>query len=177
MKSISILLIEDNPADERLIKEMLKEIKSFDYTISSADTLKEGIEQIQTGSFEIILLDLNLPDSTGQQTFQKVLDCCKQIPIVLISEIDDEKLALKLINEGAQDYITKHSLTPALGKSIQYAIERKRTQEAMKIKINELENWNKRMSGRELRMVDLKKEVNELLVRLGEKEKYRKNEE
>jgi CheY-like chemotaxis protein len=125
MKTITILLIEDNTQDIRLIKEMLKEIRSFSYNLETAATLKEGCEQIQKNNFDIILLDLNLPDSAGQQTFQKVIDCCKEIPVVLVTGNEDQELSVKLIMEGAQDYITKQSLnsTP-LEKSILYSIER-----------------------------------------------------
>jgi PAS domain S-box-containing protein len=129
MKTISILLIEDNPPDLRLIEEMLKEISLFAFRLVSAITLKDSLKQIQKNKFDIILLDLNLPDSSGQQTFQKVFACNNNIPIVLVSGLNDEELSLKLINEGAQDYITKQSLTPTLlGKSIQYTIERKKNQ-------------------------------------------------
>ena len=125
MKTITILLIEDNTQDIRLINEMLKEIRSFNYNLETVATLKEGCEQIQKNNFDIILLDLNLPDSTGRQTFQKVIDCCKEIPVVLITGIEDEELSLKLIKEGAQDYLTKQNLNPdLLGKSILYSIER-----------------------------------------------------
>jgi len=125
MRSITILLIEDNPPDARLIREMLKDVSNFKSNLISTLTLKEGCEQIQKNNFDIILLDLNLPDSTGRQTFQKVIDCCKEIPVVLLTGIEDEKLSLKLISEGAQDYITKQSLNPyLLGKSILYSIER-----------------------------------------------------
>ena len=125
MRTITILLIEDNPPDVRLIREMLKDISHFKSNLISVVTLKEGCEQIQKNNFDIILLDLNLPDSTGRQTFQKVIDCSKEIPVILITGIEDEELSLKLIKEGAQDYITKQSLNPdLLGKSILYSIER-----------------------------------------------------
>jgi PAS domain S-box-containing protein len=139
MKTITILLIEDNTQDKRLIKEMLKEIRSFNYNLVSAVTLKEGCEQIQRNNFDIILLDLNLPDSMGQQTFQKVIDCCKEIPVVLITGIEDEELSLKLIMEGAQDYIAKHSLNIAiLGKAILYSIERQTLLRNIKIQKAEI---------------------------------------
>ena len=125
MRAITILLIEDNPPDERLIREMLKDISHFKSNLISVVTLKDGCEQIQKNNFDIILLDLNLPDSTGRQTFQKVIDCSKEIPIILITGIKDEELPLKLIKKGAQDYLTKQSLNPdLLGKSILYSIER-----------------------------------------------------
>ena len=125
MRTITILLIEDNPPDVRLIREMLKDVSNFKSNLISVVTLKDGCEQIQKNNFDIILLDLNLPDSTGRQTFQKVIGCSKEIPVVLLTGIEDEKLSLKLISEGAQDYITKQSLNPyLLGKSILYSIER-----------------------------------------------------
>lgn len=124
MRPITILLIEDNPSDVRLIREMLKEISYFKSNLISMETLIEDCEQIQKNNFDIILLDLK-PDSTGRQTFQKVIDCSKEIPVILITGIEDEKLALKLIMEGAQDYIPKQNLNPVLlGKSILYSIER-----------------------------------------------------
>src|SRR5665647_2571584 len=107
MRAITILLIEDNPPDVRLIREMLKDVSNFKYNLISVLTLKEGCEQIQKNNFDIILLDLNLPDSIGRQTFQKVIGCSKEIPVVLLTGMEDEKLSLKLISEGAQDYITK----------------------------------------------------------------------
>ena len=124
MRAITILLIGDNPSDLRLIREMLKDISHFKSNPISVVTLKEGCEQIQKNNFDIILLDFK-PDNTGRQTFQKVIDCSKEIPVILITGIEDEKLALKLIMEGAQDYITKQSLnSDLLGKSILYSIER-----------------------------------------------------
>ena len=125
MRTITILLIEDNSLDVRLIREILKNMSNFKSNLLSVGTLKEGCEQIQKNNFDIILLDLNLPDSTGRQTFQKAIDCSKEIPIILITSIEDEKLSLELISEGAQDYITKQSLNPdLLVKSILYSIER-----------------------------------------------------
>lgn len=125
MRTITILLINDNPSDVRLISEMLKDISHFKSNLISVVTLKEGCEQIQKNNFDIILLDLNLPDSTGRQTFQKVIDCNNEIPVILITGMEDVKLSLKLMMEGAQDYITKQSLNPdLLVKSILYSIER-----------------------------------------------------
>ena len=125
MKNLNILLIEDNTLDARLIKEMLREITHFKSNLISVATLKGGSEQIQKNNFDIILLDLNLPDSSGQQTFQKIIDCSKELPVILITGNEDEELSLKLIMQGAQDYITKQNLNPVLlGKSIFYSIER-----------------------------------------------------
>jgi len=139
MKTITILLIEDNTQDIRLIKEMLKEIRYFNYNLVSAATLKDGVNKLQKNNFDVILLDLNLPDSIGQQTFQKVIDCCKEIPVVLITGNEDQELSVKLIMEGAQDHITKQSLNPALlEKSILYSIERQALLRNIKIQKAEI---------------------------------------
>jgi PAS domain S-box-containing protein len=144
MKTITILLIEDNTQDIRLINEMLKEIKSFSYKLITSATLKEGIEKIHKNKLDIILLDLNLPDSTGQHTFNKVIDFSKEIPIVLVTGNEDHELSLKLIMEGAQDYITKQSLNPSpLEKSILYSIERQALLSNIKLKNAQIESIEK----------------------------------
>ena len=92
----TILLIEDNPGDIRLIKDMLKEITSFNYKLIIAETLKDGCEQIKNNDLILILLDLNLPDSSGRQTFDNVLKFAKHIPIVLISDNDNSTSCIPL---------------------------------------------------------------------------------
>ncbi len=133
MKTITILLIEDNPSDVRIVKEMLKEINYFKVNFISVSSLKEGCDAFKKDKFDIILLDLNLPDSTGMQTFQKVIDCGIEIPVVLITGTEDEELTLNLIKEGAQDYLTKQNLNSyILGKSILYSIERKHNEKKLR---------------------------------------------
>ncbi|MEI6554389.1 MAG: response regulator [Paludibacter sp.] len=169
----TILLIEDNPGDSRLIKEMLNEITTNNYLIEVAETLKEGCEQIIKNNFVLILLDLNLPDSTGKATFDKVVICADNIPVVLVSGLQDEQLSLSLIKEGAQDYILKQELNAnTLYKTIQFAIERKKLLKEIIKKTHQWEALNSYFTGREMRMVELKKEVDELLVKLGKEKKY-----
>jgi len=169
----AILLIEDNPGDIRLVKEMLNDITSFKYQLISAETLKEGIEQIKRNDFILILLDLNLPDSSGKQTFDTVVDYAGNTPVVLVSGLQYVELSLALIKEGAQDYIIKPDLNSTLlEKTIQFAIERKKLISKIIKQRNDLEQLNSYFIDRELRMVDLKKEVNDLLKKLGEEKKY-----
>src|SRR5665648_549310 len=123
----TILLIEDNPGDIRLIKELLNEITFLNYQLIIAETLKEGCEEIKKNDLILILLDLNLPDSSGIKTFDTVMNFAEKIPVVLVSGMQDVELSLSLIKEGAQDYITKQDLNSTLlGKTIQFAIERKK---------------------------------------------------
>jgi len=136
----TILLIEDNPGDIRLMKEMFIDITSSDYRLICSESLKEGCEQIKNNDLILILLDLNLPDSTGKQTFDTVIKYAKGIPIVLVSELQDEELSLSFIKEGAQDYIVKNDLNRRLlEKTIQYAIIRKQAEEEIRKLNTELE--------------------------------------
>jgi PAS domain S-box-containing protein len=129
----TILLIEDNAGDIRLIKEMLKEITSINYKLISAETLKDGCGQFNNHHFILVLLDLNLPDSNGKQTFDTLMKFAGSIPVVLVSGLQDEELSLSLIKEGAQDYILKRELNSIiLGKTIQYALIRKKAEEELK---------------------------------------------
>jgi len=129
MNSISILIIEDNPQDIRLIREYLDEAHQFTYQLHTAGTLKESCELIDKNVFDIILLDLSLPDSTGYRTFTSILGRCGSTPLVLVSGYNDEELSVKLIKEGAQDYIAKNTLsTVLLEKTILYSIERRKAE-------------------------------------------------
>ena len=164
-----ILLIEDNPGDVRLIKEMLNEMVTFDYHLISADTLQEGCYQIKKHNVILILLDLNLPDSTGKDTFDTVMQYADQIPVVLVSGLFNVELSLSLIKEGAQDYIVKNDLnTNMLSRTIEFAIERKKLLSQLKAKTRELEQLNSYFVSRELKIIELNQEIKKLLGNAGE---------
>jgi len=127
--SIKILLIEDNPGDARLIRELLVEEKGGAFHLECVDRLSAGIERLTSGKVEVVLLDLGLPDSQGFDTFIKVHNSVPQIPIVILSGLTDETLAARAVREGAQDYLVKgHVDSNLLGRSLRYAIERKQAQ-------------------------------------------------
>jgi DNA-binding NarL/FixJ family response regulator len=124
-KPIKILLIEDNPGDARLVKELLKESSLINYDLIIEETLKKGIEQILANVFDIVLLDLNLSDSNGAHTFESVLYVFPQSTILLISSSEDAELSLKLIKMGAADYLYKSKLDVfSFERSIRHSIER-----------------------------------------------------
>ncbi len=126
---IKLLLIEDNPGDVRLVHESLSESKSVPIEWVFADHLKNAIEKLQTTPFDIVLLDLSLPDSQGLHTFSKLQTLVPNIPIVILTSTDDELLALEAVQKGAQDYLIKGQ-TPSdlLMRAIRYAIERHQLQ-------------------------------------------------
>jgi DNA-binding NtrC family response regulator len=126
MPFLKILLVEDSPADSRLLWEMLRDsgIKGR-FALDPAVTLKEAISQLSTKKFDLVLLDLMLPDSAGLDTFRAVHKACPDVPVVLLTGLSDENLAARAVREGAQDYLVKGQVDPAvLVRSMRYAVER-----------------------------------------------------
>lgn len=127
-ESVKVLLIEDNKPDARFISEMLKNIKP-NFKLHTANKLGDGLNLLKSGDFDVLLLDLNLPDSTGFETFEKVHAHEPKLPIVILSGLDDEELAIRAVRKGAQDYLIKGEATNRiLSRAISYAIERKTTE-------------------------------------------------
>jgi len=130
---INILLIEDNPGDVQLIKEMLTEGERGRFALECADRLSVGLERLLSNNIGIVLLDLGLPDSQGFDTFAKTQAQAPQMPIVVLSDLADEAMAMKTVHEGAQDYLVKGQLNSyALAHTIRYAIERKQAEEDLR---------------------------------------------
>ncbi|MFX1350318.1 MAG: winged helix-turn-helix transcriptional regulator, partial [Promethearchaeota archaeon] len=126
-KKLNILLIEDNSADIRLIEELLKTSADFKFDLESYPRLSDSLNKLKTKYFEIILLDLTLPDSDRESTLERVLSVTNTIPIIILTGLDDKEFALESLQKGAQDYLVKNELTgPGLIRSIIYAIERHR---------------------------------------------------
>src|SRR4030042_2528148 len=126
---IRVLVIEDNVGDVRLIREMLSEVAGVDFELVCVGRLSEGLECLDQRNFDVILLDLLLPDSRGLDSFSKTHSHAPEVPIVVLTGMDmeDESLAIKAVNEGAQDYLVKSDVDKTLlTRSLRYAIERKR---------------------------------------------------
>ena len=124
-----LLLVEDNPGDARLIREMLLDDPVHQFQTTEADTIKAAKELLDQEGFDIILLDLNLPDSQGENTFSSINNTYPDIPIVILTGKKDEQAAFSAIGLGAQDYLTKGTIhNGMLTRAILYAVERKRLQ-------------------------------------------------
>jgi signal transduction histidine kinase len=129
-KSIRALLIEDNIADSRLIREMLSESKEVSFDLKYVERLQAGLEQLGQGGIDVVLLDLGLPDSQGLETLDKTYALAPEVPIVVLTGLDDDTLGVKAVNRGAQDYLKKGQVDgELLMRTIRYAIERKRAKE------------------------------------------------
>jgi len=126
-KLINVLLIEDNPDDAFLLQETLAEARGARFHIEVASRLSKGLERLVKEGIEVVLLDLSLPDSRGHDTFKTVRREAPGVPIVLLTGLDDENLAMEAAHEGAQDYLLKGEVDAnSLSRSIRYAIERHR---------------------------------------------------
>jgi signal transduction histidine kinase len=119
-----VLLIEDNPGDADLVRLRLVEGKS-DVDVSCVNRLSDGLASIKKQAPSVILLDLNLPDCQGAETFRKVLEKAGDVPVVILSGSDDEALAMKALHQGVQDYLVKGAISSSsLDRAMRYAIER-----------------------------------------------------
>ena len=121
---INILLIEDNPGDARLISAYLDEVAYGHYNLVAANDLTSGMKRLSENKFDIILLDLGLPDSQGLDTLKRLETI--ETPIIILTGLNDEAVALATAQEGAQDYLIKGTFDgPLLWRSIRYTIERR----------------------------------------------------
>ena len=107
-----VLLVEDNPGDARLIREMLREAESDGLSIEWVSRLSDGLERLAGGEVDLVLLDLGLPDSRGLDTFFKAYSQAPDVPFVLLTGLDDETLALTAVRQGAQNYLVKGATVP-----------------------------------------------------------------
>jgi DNA-binding response OmpR family regulator len=147
-QKIQVLIIEDNPADARLIETMLSESMNPKFESEWIQTLTMGLKRLKTLSpivvdddshenpaqIDAILLDLGLPESNGLETLTRVLREIRHIPVIVLTGNDDDDLSTLLVQEGAQDFLVKGNLNRiVLVRSIRYAIERQKLQKALAI--------------------------------------------
>ncbi|MCC5644143.1 response regulator [Nostoc sp. CHAB 5824] len=132
-KNIKVLLVEDNPGDVFLLQEFLKEVTTVVVDLIPVEKLSEALIYLAKEIFDVILLDLSLPDSQGLETFVIAHHQAKATPIIVLTGIDDETLAIRAMQEGAQDYLVKGQVTgDLLVRSMRYAIERQRADDALR---------------------------------------------
>ncbi|MDX8478021.1 diguanylate cyclase response regulator [Mesorhizobium sp. VK24D] len=124
---LNILLVEDNPGDARLIRELLTDGNAKAFMISTADRLAHGLEQFADQSFDLVLLDLFLPDSTGLDTLRQFQATAPDVPVIVLTGLNDEGSAIQAVRDGAQDYLVKGQIDgQQIVRAIRYARERHR---------------------------------------------------
>ncbi len=142
-ETIEILLFEDNPGDTGLIEAMLEEFTDFAYKLNNVETLDEGLHLLKERQFDVILLDLGLPDSEGINTFLDVHITSPATPIIILTGLTDEKIGINAVKKGAQDYLVKGQVeSRLLERSIKYSMERKKAEKELKETVEELKRSN-----------------------------------
>jgi diguanylate cyclase (GGDEF)-like protein/PAS domain S-box-containing protein len=132
-KSIKVLLlVEDNPADVRLLHEMFHEQSSHNTELTQVSTMGEAEKHLAEGMIDIILLDLGLPDAQGLEAVRRARAVAPGVPLVVLTGLDDESMASRALQEGVQDYLIKGQIDArGLLRALRYAVERKNMQEAL----------------------------------------------
>jgi len=132
-RKVNILLVDDDPQDRRLVEVTLaRSNTSVQYNVETAGTLSEATRRLSNGSYDVLLLDLNLPDSSGIDTVQQAQDINSDASIVVLTGLDDEEMGLEAIRGGAEDYLIKgKSLEHILVRTIRYSLERKRVRQRL----------------------------------------------
>jgi two-component system, cell cycle response regulator len=129
---IKVLLVEDNEVDARLTQDLLAEWSVEEFQVVHVITLAEGLARLTGERFDAVLLDLSLPDAFGLPTVRQVHATSPSTPVVVLSGVSDQGLALQAVQQGAQDYLVKGQGHPELlARAVRYAIERKRTEERL----------------------------------------------
>ena len=127
----SVLLIEDNPGDADLVKDMLADATDAKFQVHWAEALLPGLDRLARGDIDVVLLDVSLPDCHGLDGLNTIRIHAPDLPVVLLTGWNSESLALRAVQGGAQDYLVKGTLDgPALARTLQRAIVRQQTQPA-----------------------------------------------
>jgi two-component system cell cycle sensor histidine kinase/response regulator CckA len=126
---IRVLLVEDNPGDARLVRETLADVKSPPFELTHVERLSQARQRLAEERFDIVLLDLVLPDKPRMGSLIEIHDQASRVPIVVLTGLDDETMASWTLEEGAQDYLIKGQTDrESLVRCIRHAIKRHRTQ-------------------------------------------------
>lgn len=138
-RPIHVLLVEDNPGDTRRIRDLFAEESSIHISWTHARLLTTAIDKLRTEPFDIVLLDLALSDSYGLNTFTHLHPHAICLPVIVLTDLNDEKLATQTIRAGAQDYLIKKDIDIGiLERALFFAIERKRSETTLRMWLQEL---------------------------------------
>jgi len=130
---VNVLLIEDSQEHAEILQKLLASGEGSRFVLHRTGNLAQGLDRLKGGGVHLVLLDMTLPDSEGLNTFIRVLEAAPEIPVIVLSGINDVHLAVETVQLGAQDYLVKgHVDSHLLMRAMQYAIERKRAQILLK---------------------------------------------
>ncbi|MBA3658856.1 MAG: GGDEF domain-containing response regulator [Gemmatimonadales bacterium] len=127
--SIVVLLVEDNPADAYLTRRVLSELDMLSTRVEVVDRIANARTRLAEGGVDLVVLDLSLPDGQGVETFRRIRESAPTLPVIVLSGLEDEAVALEAVRWGAQDYLVKGRFNgQLLGRSVRYALERQKLQ-------------------------------------------------
>jgi len=156
-KPIRILFVEDDPGYARLIREMLKEYNRAVFDSTHVTKIAGALKHLKAETFDVILLDLNLPDSRGFGTFDKVREASPSIPIIVLTGMSDLELGMMAVQKGAQDYLGKGEVEGnLLARTIHFALERKRIEMERTYAVEELEKSRHKFRNLSAHLQDLR---------------------
>jgi PAS domain S-box-containing protein len=159
-EKINILIIEDNPGDVRLIDLYLSDSFGDKYSLTVADYLSKGLSLLSTVMFDIVILDLTLPDSNGLSTFEKIYASAPspKIPIIVLTGLEDESIGINAMKLGAQDFLVKGKIKgKELNRSINYSIERFKLLKALSDNSKKLEKKTEDLQREKIKLSEAQK--------------------
>jgi signal transduction histidine kinase len=170
---LKILLVEDNPADADLLQEILAEADETEWQVMHVEKLKEAFKCLNENSFDVILLDLSLPDKQGLPTIAQTHEAAPDLPIVVLTGLNDRVLALEALREGAQDYLVKGKIDSyVLVRAIRYAIERAYTLKKLRQSEEQLQRLNEELERRvEEQTLELRQNNQSLQKEIAERQR------
>lgn len=131
---IRVLLVEDNPGDARLIRELLSESGPGRFEVDHVEGLEDALARLGEAGADLVLLDLSLPDSQGLETLDRMMKGAPRVPVVVLTGHDDQEVAVDSVRRGAQDYLVKGRIEgDLLARAARYAIERKQAEETLRL--------------------------------------------
>jgi len=137
---VNVLLIEDSRLAAQLVKHRLAKVEDMRFSVEWVEKLATGLDRLEKGGIDVVLLDLNLPDSQGADTFTRTCSQAPQVPIIVLTTVDDDRLARMLMQKGAQDYLVKGQVAErTLSRTIRHAIERQQLLTELGHKARELD--------------------------------------
>jgi signal transduction histidine kinase len=143
-RPLQVLLVEDNPGDARLIETHLNRVADeelgTELSLTHVERLTAALERLGTEGFDVVLLDLGLPESTGIDTLERVIEDFPDLPVVVLTGLRNREVAVEAIRAGAQDYLNKneHIEGPMLARAIRYAVERRTREKQLELRTERL---------------------------------------
>jgi CheY-like chemotaxis protein len=127
---LKVLLVDNNPEDASMVREMLAEVNGDAFSLECTGQLSTGLARLAKGDIDMVFLDLSLPDSRGLDTFSRAHAKAPLVPIIVLTGLDDEQVAVQAVRKGAKDYLVKgHVDSNLLVRAMHYAVKRKRAVE------------------------------------------------